>query len=240
LMVIVDYSINDIKQLEAATKSVAIGSLNRIGTKERSARNIWNDKSDNQKYAVYKEQIRSLRFEIFHQMEADGSKILGVTSLYAKAGKTFLSYSLAYAFALTGKKVLLIADEQPYEPTDEKSLTTSQSFQSFLMKKEFHTEDLITIMNKSGERNSLLEIQNVVNLKNGFEILRKEFDYIIIDINSLKDVNISKEWLLFTEKNVAVFEQGTSIKEMDKGLVRYIKDQPGFLGWILNKVSYDK
>ncbi|RZL63105.1 MAG: lipopolysaccharide biosynthesis protein [Pedobacter sp.] len=240
LMVVIDYSINDIKQLEAATKSVAIGSLNQIGTKERSARNIWNDKSDNHKYAVYKEQIRSLRFEIFHQMEADGSKILGVTSLYAKAGKTFLSYSLAYAFALTGKKVLLIADEQPYEASDEKALTTSQSFQSFLMKKEFHTEDLITIMNKSNERNSLLEIQNVVNLKNGFEILRKEFDYIIIDINSLKDVNISKEWLLFTEKNIAVFEQGTSVKEMDQGLVRYIKDQPGFLGWVLNKVSYDK
>ncbi|MCX2574873.1 exopolysaccharide transport family protein [Pedobacter sandarakinus] len=238
LMVIVDYSIKDVKELEHATKSFAIGSLNLLGGKERNIRNIWHDKSDNKKYAVYKEQIRSIRFEIFNQMDADKYKILGITSLGLGAGKTFICYSLAYAFALTGKKVLLIADDLPYQASEEKTLTTSQSFQSFLMKKEFHTEDLITVMNKSSERNSLLEIQNVTSLRNGFDVLRKEFDYIIIDVNSLADVNISKEWLLFTEKNIAVFEYGHSIKENEHSLIRYIKTQPGFMGWILNKVTY--
>ncbi|KLT67006.1 hypothetical protein [Pedobacter sp. BMA] len=236
LLVVANTSITNAKQLEAATQSVAIGSLNSIGNKEVNPRDIWNDKSDNDKFTVYKEQIRSLRFEIFNQMELDQSKILGITSLKAKAGKTFIAYSLAYAFALTGKKVLLIADEQSKQLSDETGLVTSQSFHSFLVKKEFHTEDLITVMNKSSERNSLLEIQNVVSLRNGFDVLKKEFDYIIIDINSLADVNISKEWLLFTEKNIAVFEHNTSISDQEQGLVRYIKEQPGFLGWILNKV----
>jgi len=237
LMVVIDSSITDVRKLETTTKSVAVGVINHIGTKETSARNIWNDKSNEANYTIYKDQIRSIRFEIFNKMETKGSKILGITSFRPNAGKTFISYSLAYAFALTGKKVLLIADEQPYYKSDEKALTTSQTFQSFLAKKEFHTEDLITVMNKSLEKGSLLENQNVVSLRNGFDILKEEFDYIIIDINTLTDVNISKEWLMFTEQNIAVCEYATSIDDTEQTYVTYIKEQPGFLGWILNKVE---
>jgi len=240
LLVVVDSSIRDLKQLELSTKSLAIGGLNLLPGKEKNFRTIWNDKSDNKKFTVYKEQIRSIRFEIFNQMESKKQKILGITSLASGAGKTFISYSLAYAFALTGKKVLLVADDLPVQTSEETGLITSQSFQSFLMKKEFHTEDLITIMNKSHERNSLLEIQNEVSLRNGFDILRNEFDYIIIDINSLSDVNISKEWLLFTERNIAVFEYGKSISESEYSLIRYVKEQPGFIGWVLNKITNKK
>lgn len=240
LLVIVDSSIRELKELESSTKSLAIGGLNLLSGKEKNFRNIWNDKSDNKKFTVYKEQIRSIRFEIFNQMEPKKEKILGVTSLTSGAGKTFISYSLAYAFALTGKKVLLVADDLPLQTSEETALITSQSFQSFLMKKEFHTEDLITIMNKSHERNSLLEIQNEVSLRHGFDILRNEFDYIIIDINSLSDVNISKEWLLFTERNIAVFEYGKSIQESEYNLIRYVREQPGFIGWVLNKITNKK
>jgi succinoglycan biosynthesis transport protein ExoP len=106
-----------------------------------------------------------------------------------------------------------------------------------LMKKEFHTEDLITIMNKSTARTSLLEIQSVKSLKAGFEMLRDEFDLIIVDVNSLHDINIAKEWLLFTEKNIAVFEYGSTVNDTDKELTDYIKNLPGFLGWVLNKMQ---
>jgi len=71
-------------------------------------------------------------------------------------------------------------------------------------------------------------------------VLRNEFDVIIIDVNSLHDINIAKEWLLFTEKNIAVFESGKSLEDRDKELIAYIKDQPGFLGWVLNKIQLKK
>jgi succinoglycan biosynthesis transport protein ExoP len=237
LLVVVDASIRNQRSLEAVTESVVIGNVNEIEGTERVARNIWNDKSADGKYLVFREQIRSLRFEIASQMEKSGSKILGITSLAGGAGKTFLSHSLAYAFALTGKKVLLIADEQLQTLSNEKGLTTNLSFQTFLIKKKFHTEDLITVMTKSVERNSLLEIQNVSNLKDGFEVLKKEFDYVIIDVNSLREVNISKEWLLFTEQNIALFEYGSKVNEADRPLIRYIREQPGFMGWVFNKVN---
>ncbi|WP_316796925.1 lipopolysaccharide biosynthesis protein [Pedobacter agri] len=237
---LMDKSIVNNRQLELATKSRVLGNLNKLQSKERIARNIWNDKSSNKEYELYKEHLRSIRFEVLNAIEADNSKILGVTSLVANAGKTFICYSLAYAFAMTGRKILLIADEQSYEQADTKELSTTQNFQTFLQKKEFHTDDLITVMNKSSERNSLLEVQNVKSLKNGFELLKKEFDIVIIDVNSLNDVNISKEWLMFTDKNIAVFESGTTLQDVDGKYINYIKKQPEFLGWILNKIDVSK
>ncbi|WP_316736882.1 exopolysaccharide transport family protein [Pedobacter aquatilis] len=227
-------------QLASATKSNVVGLLNKIEGNERSVREIWNDKNDNANYEIYRDMLRSLRFEVNNKMDEDGSKILGITSLLAGEGKTFIAYSLAYAFAMTGKKILLIADEAPVVKSESKALVVSQNFQTFLIKKEIHTEDLITIMNKNTARNSLLEMQSIKSLKAGFDVLREEFDLIIIDVNSLHDINIAKEWLLFTEKNIAVFEYGKSIQDTDKEFIDYIKKLPGFLGWVLNKTQFQK
>jgi succinoglycan biosynthesis transport protein ExoP len=237
LFFITNQSITTGAQLELATKSNTIGVLNRITSDERNMRNIWDDKEENKNYEIFRDLLRSFRFEISGGMEVDNSKILGITSLTTGVGKTFVAYSLAYAFAMTGKKVLLIADELPVVKPDTKGLTTGQNFQTFLIKREIHTEDLITIMNKNIARNSLLELQSIKTLKAGFEVLREEFDLIIIDVNSLHDINLAKEWLLFTEKNIAVFQSGMSIRDTDKQFVNYIKKQPGFLGWVLNKVE---
>ncbi|MDN3585407.1 lipopolysaccharide biosynthesis protein [Pedobacter aquatilis] len=236
-MFLLDNKIVTSQQLAHATKSSVVGTLTKIDNNERSIRDIWNDKNGNISYEFYRDMLRSLRFEIDGKMQADDSKILGVTSLIGGEGKTFSCYSLAYAFAMTGKKILLIADELPVVKSESKALATSQNFQTFLIKKEIHTEDLITIMNKSTARESLLELQSIKSLKAGFEVLKEEFDLIIVDVNSLKDINIAKEWLLFTEKNIAVFEYGKTITDNDKEYTDYIKKLPGFLGWVLNKVQ---
>jgi succinoglycan biosynthesis transport protein ExoP len=235
LLLILDNSVVTIGQLERATKSKALGHINFIEGSDRSIRSIWADKSENKNYDTFKDLLRSFRFEIGNKMDADSSKILGITSLADGEGKTFISYSLAYAFAMTGKKILLIADDQPVINSESKELSTSQNFQKFLIKQEIHVEDLITFMNKNTEKESLLEIQNINNLKAGFEVLRREFDLIIIDINSLGDMNITKEWLLFTEKTICVYEYGRALHNRDMDYVEYIKKHPGFLGWVLNK-----
>ncbi|TSJ40743.1 lipopolysaccharide biosynthesis protein [Mucilaginibacter corticis] len=229
-----DNSINDVRHLEKAVKSKAVGTLNMITGKEKNIRDIWDDNED-KTYAVYRDLLRSLRFEISNKLDEDDSKILGITSLINGEGKTLIAHSLAYAFAMTGKKILLIADDFPMAKSESTELVTGQNFQTFLVKKEIQTEDLITVMNKNMAQNSLLEMHNIKSLKIGFEVLRKEFDIIIIDVNSLHNLNIAKEWLLFTEKNIAVFEAGRTIKENDLAFVKYIKEQPGFIGWILNK-----
>ena len=234
---VTDRTIKTSQQLSSATKSKTIGVLNRISSNERNIRDIWNDKTENVNFEIYRDALRSLRFELSHELEKDDSKIIGITSLGFGEGKTFISHCLAYAFAMTGKKVLLIADELPVVKSSSTALAKVQNFQTFLVKKEIHTEDLITIMNKNTAKESLLEMQSIKSLKAGFEVLRDEFDVIIVDVNSLKDFNIAKEWLLFTEKNIAVFEYGNTIDDTDKEHLDYIKKLPGFLGWALNKVQ---
>lgn len=240
LLFITDRSIVTMGQLELATKSRALGQINFVEGSDKSIKSIWADNSGNSNYDTFKDLLRSFRFEIGNKMDADGSKILGITSLIDGEGKTFISYSLAYAFAMTGKKILLIADDQPVIKSETKAISTSQNFQKFLIKKEVHVDDLITFMNKSTEKNSLLEIQNVNNLRAGFEVLRKEFDLIIIDINSLSEMNITKEWLLFAEKTICVYESGRALTEGDKKYLEYIKKHPGFVGWVLNKQKFEK
>jgi succinoglycan biosynthesis transport protein ExoP len=240
VLFILDNSIMTIGQLELATKSKVLGSINFVEGSDRSIRSIWADKSGNSNYETFKDLLRSFRFEIGNIMDVDANKILGITSLRAGEGKTFISYSLAYAFAMTGKKILLIADDQLMTSSDSKAVSTSQNFQKFLIKKEIHVEDLITFMSKSTEKESLLEIQNVKNLKAGFEVLKREFDMIIVDIGSLEDMNITKEWLLFAEKTICVYESGKVLGDVDRESVDYIKQHKGFAGWMLNKYDLKK
>lgn len=236
IMSVTDNSINSISQLEHVTQSKVLGALSKIDGNERHIREIWNDKSGNKNFETYRKLLRSMRFEIQGNMNGDNTEIIGITSLMPGDGKTFVAYSLTYAFAMTGKKVLLIADELPVIESSETGLVLSQNFDTFLVKKEIVTEDLITVLNKSMVQSSLLESQTIENLQIGFEKLRKEFDVIIIDINNLQDINIAKEWLLFTDKNIAIFEAGKSVQGSDMHLVKYLKEKPGFMGWILNKV----
>jgi len=116
-------------------------------------------------------------------------------------------------------------------------LIPSEFFETFIVKKEVQTEDLITVFNSKSNSSSLLETQSTQNLKTGFDVLRKEFDMIIIDINSLREINKAKEWLYFTDRSISVFEFGNKLTDADKDGLAYIKNQPGYMGWILNKVK---
>ncbi len=69
-----DHSITNLRQLERATKSKAIGALNKINGSERHIRDIWNDKSGNQNIEIFRDLLRALKFEIRSKMEADNKR----------------------------------------------------------------------------------------------------------------------------------------------------------------------
>jgi succinoglycan biosynthesis transport protein ExoP len=66
---------------------------------------LW-DVEHRDKMKLFKELIRSIRFEI--DQELRGEKVLGITSLGDHEGKTVLAISLAYSYSMINKKVLLI------------------------------------------------------------------------------------------------------------------------------------
>src|SRR5690606_38109789 len=110
-----------------------------------------------------------------------------------------------------------------------------QGFEAFLVKKEIKTEDRITVLNRNPNHTSLLEVKDADSLEVAFDVLKKEFDIIIIDINNLRDINQVKEWMLFADRSLAVFASGSKLTNADKGFLDYLRTLPGYLGWIMNR-----
>lgn len=232
----------DPEQLVLATKGPVLGSLNKINLNRWNIRSIWKDATENPQLGLYKDLIRSLRFDISRRSLANNDKILGITSLKPGAGKSFLAVSLAYAFALTSKKVLLIGGDLS-GLTDKPSAARNgvekgqQEFETFLVKREIQVEELITVLTRNKENASLFELQDSQTLQSGFRTLKETFDFIVIDIDSFQHVNHAKEWLMFSDLCIGVFESGDKISENEHDFVSYIQRHKGFLGWVLNKVN---
>ena len=84
-------------------------------------------------------------------------------------------------------------------------------------------------------KGSLFEIESIESLKKSFDQLKKEFDVIIIDIESIKEVNKAKEWLLFVDRIIGVFKAGDEMKVDNSKQIDFLNNHKGFAGWILNK-----
>lgn len=239
ILFLLDHSINTSSQLAAATGKLVIGGVNYIRESERDLREIWDENNPTEDYVFYRDLLRSLRFELDNSLSLSNEKVIGITSLSDGEGKTFLTSSLAYAFALINKKVLLIGNSYPNltELISNKQQDENQKFESFLVKKEIKTEDMITVLSKNPDNKSLLEIKGSDGLVMAFDMLKKEFDIIIIDLSSLRSTNQVKEWLSFTDKSVAVFEAGNKISTQDREFLKHLDNHQGFLGWVINKVQ---
>ena len=81
----------------------------------------------------------------------------------------------------------------------------------------------------------MFERESIKNLKSSFEELKEEFDVIIIDIDSLNQINTAKEWLLFSDRIIAVFKAGCCIQYKDQKQFDYLRNHQGFMGWVLNR-----
>lgn len=235
---LLDRTVNTSEQLEVATQSPVMGQLNAIKELSPSVKTIWGSNSPGKEYDLHKNLLRSIRFELDKDFGLNGAKILGVTSVSDGVGKTFLSSSLAYAVAKTNRKVLLICNDKLEEGSpikNGKELIPHQSFESFLIKREIQIEDLITVLTINPENDSLFEIQSINNLQLSFEELKKEFDFIIVDIESLNEMNKAKEWLSFVDRVIAVFKAGNDIQYTDHEQIDFLRNHTGFMGWVLNR-----
>ncbi len=237
LLFMLDSRVITKEQLAALTGGKVVGVLNSLHESYGGIRGVW-DNNTNVDAVMYKDLLRSLRFDLNQEFTINKARVLGITSLSPGVGKSFLAVSLAYAFAVTGKKVLLIG-EKAYDFFGNQKDTSpdAQDFEQFLVKREIQIEDLITTLTRNPHQNSLMELQDMENLVSGFGLLRQEFDVIIIDTDSCQNLNQVKEWLMFSDVSIAVFESGKEVSNSEKHLIKYLGEHKGFLGWVLNKFS---
>jgi len=233
-----DDSIHASKELANKTMTQVLGQLNLLSGSMVDFKRIWDDPSPSPEIRDFRNLLRSIRFEV--DRELNGKKILAVTSLKESEGKSFFAVSLAYAYAMTNKRTLLI-DGNFNDPFITQTVQSKLFVEDYLrdnhLEDELKFSEKINVLGNKGQETSLFELTDERTIQEKLGHLANNHDIIIIEAASLDAMGKSKEWLLFADKTLGVFEVGQSINEPKKDKVDYLKSLDNrFMGWILNKV----
>jgi succinoglycan biosynthesis transport protein ExoP len=234
-----DDSIKNPMQLSNTTNLPVLGYLNHISGSSIDLRKLW-DVEHRDKMQQFKDLLRSIRFEI--DQELDGDKVLGITSMRGGEGKTLLAISLAYSYSMINKKVLLI-DGNFDNPTISKTVNPKLYIEEVFKNtpgQHMPLSNSNSVIGNYGGDITLLEIANEQFVRERLNELKSMYDVILIEVPALENMNKAKEWLLFTNKFISVFEAGQSIGTSKKQLVKYLKAMDlKFAGWVLNRSLYN-
>jgi len=224
------------------TKAPVLGYLNLVGKSTLDLKGIWKNLYGTAEMREFKKQLRSTRFEVNRELAqtVDRGQILSITSIAEGEGKTLISACIAYTYVMVNKKVLLI-DGNFDSPTITKNSNTKLFLEDYLQSGELEGINFntgIMVMGNRGGDKSLLEVSNEETILQRLEILRSHFDIILVETPPLDALNKAKEWILFTDKTVSIFEADQTIDEMKRQHINYLTNLNGqFIGWILNKVK---
>jgi len=229
-----DDTIKNPVQLANETNLPVLGVLNQISGSSIDLRKLW-DIEHRGKMQQFKDLLRAIRFEI--DQELNGEKVLAITSLREGEGKTLLAISLAYSYSMINKKVLLIDgnfDNPTISETVKPKLFIEDVFKN-VPESEKLTNNISVLGNHGGDV-TMLELSDENFIRHKFDELRQVYDIILIEAPSISSMNKAKEWLLFTNKFIAVFAAGQNIVNDRKQYVKYLQGTGNnFAGWVLNK-----
>lgn len=241
IMFFLDNRIRRPADLVMLTKAPVLGYLNLVGKSTLDLKGIWKNLHGTAEMREFKKQLRSTRFEVNRELArtSDRGQVLSITSISEGEGKTLISACIAYTYVMVNKKVLLI-DGNFDNPSITKNSNTKLFLEDFL-----HSGDLgginfnsgIMVMGNRGGDKSLLEVSDEETIMERFEQLRSHFDVILVETPPLDALNKAKEWILFTDKTLSVFEADQTLNETKNQHINYLTTLNGqFIGWILNKV----
>ncbi|MCW3081238.1 hypothetical protein [Segetibacter sp.] len=238
-----DNSINDSYELANRTKQPVLGFLNQLKNNKINLKDLWKNANETSDLQYFKSLLSSLRFELDSNL--GNKKVIAITSLQADEGKTFFALNLAYAYTIINKKVLLI-DGNFDQPEITETVKPTFYIEDYLLSDDvstcvFDSENNLTIMGNKGSDLSLLELTNQKTVADKINTLNSLFDVILIETPSLNKLNKAKEWIMFADKVVPVFEATRTISHSNNGEIDYLTSLNGKLtGWVLNKVVNSK
>lgn len=230
-----DDSIKNPKMLANKSELRVLGYLNLIEGVVLDFKMLWATENRS-KMQLFKDLLRSVRFEI--DQELKNAKVLAVTSLCPAEGKSLLAISLAYSYTMVNKKVLLI-DGNTANPTISNTVGPKLFIEDFFKAGNANsttdTEGMGTLGNR-GTDITLLEIADESIIQAKFAELKSVYDIIIIETPPMNAMNKAKEWMLFADKTIAVFEANQSLNDEKNADITYLKLLgPKFSGWVFNK-----
>jgi len=223
--------------------------INKIDLQNKQLKDYFDTSNQNERTAstnLFIENLRKLRFEL----ETCGKKVILVTSLKPKEGKSVILESLAHTFSLSKKKVLII-DSNFSDNSLTRTFNAKPTLETFSLSAQENAIDKIwgitTLTNISNtdiigcsEGNyTPSEILPKNNLLLNINKIAQHYDLILIEGSALNTHADSKELSKFVEGIITVFSSKGAIREIDKESMQFLKTGTGnkFIGAVLNSVS---
>ena len=153
--------------------------------------------SDHSSFSV-QEAYKTLRTNISFSLPGSGCKCIGITSANRGDGKSSVAVNLAISFAQINKKVIILDCDMRLptvaskigiesKPGLSNYLVGSNNLNDMLIKRiEEKGIDVFPSGNIPPDPTTLLESQNMADL---LSVLRKHYDYIVIDLPPLTPVS---------------------------------------------------
>ena len=231
-----DNSIRFPLQLANATERPVLGYLNTLGNDSNmSFSGI--DNAEGKSISLYKSLVKSIRYELDNELP--DPKIIAVTSLSNKVGKTSFVMALAWSFSRINKTVLII--DGNFEQSEISKLnSTSQLFEDFVINNDHLVAVVgqISVLGNKGGDVSVLEISSEKLIGQKLQLLKCQFDIILIETDSLTAMNKAKEWITFADRVLTVFAAGRSLTESDQSKIQYLNNlDEKFSGWVLTNTE---
>lgn len=203
----------------------------------------------NKPKSLVAESFRRIRANLQYFSRGNGKNVLLITSSISAEGKTFCSVNLAFTYALSGKKTIIIGADMR-KPTLAKSfgLERDQGLSNYLsgqctLEEAVHptgNEDLKIIPGGTIPPNPA-ELILMPKMKDMMDHLKIHYDYIIIDTPPIGLVADAIELMEFSDLNILIVRQNNTFKKsLHETTENYQKGQLKNLAILFNDVDFQK
>ena len=231
-----------------ATKLKLLTTINKIDLQKKELKDYFEIESEQVREAssnFFIENMRKLRYEL----EICGKKVILITSLRSKEGKTVILESLANTLSM-GKKKVLIIDANFTDNALTRTFNAKPMLETFSLNPQDNAIDKIwgvtsltnisntDIIGCSEGNYTPSEILPKNNLFLNIHKIAQHYDFILIEAAAINNHSDSKELSKLVEGIVMVFSSKNSLHELDRESIQFLKTGTGnkFIGAVLNNV----
>lgn len=262
---LIDGSVKTPSKFKSAVGLPLAGALNKIDSRNFNIRSYFNAQSSDEETEMFKSLLRKLRHEIeslnakvilfTSPRNKDGKTFVMFSISYALSlinkrvliiDTNFKNNSLSQILGrnnsdlkvLDSKKHKLLAAAHAGErpaPASDKEYDQENSYDLINPTKY---KNIYIVGNSGGGTESPAEILSGRDFSNLISALSDSFDYILLEGAALNDYSDTKELVKYSDKVVSVFSAESSIKQLDRETIHYLKTLgKKFGGAILNRVD---
>ncbi|RYF80998.1 MAG: tyrosine-protein kinase family protein, partial [Chitinophagaceae bacterium] len=221
--------------------------LNNVPLKKQTEQSILLNDFTGKKFSreiLFKNNVRTLR----HELLKSPNQVFLITSTQQSAGKTTVIESLAASLVLSKKKVLLIDLNFGNNSITQKhnaevliqDLAGVVKYNSPAASQKLWSktalEGLYVIGCKEGNFTPSEALYNI-DMKAFMDLLKTEFDYILLEGAALNDFADSRELVSFADEVFTVFSAASTVSHADDKSIKFITSlSEKNKGTILNNV----